>query len=333
MRVTAPSTQSNKLPATASPSVPEATSVGNTALSLRRGLAGTGSVSSSKRALSTRTSTGGVASLLLDELEEEQGGELQETSHKSAAQSEIRKPVRNSLRSDAFPSSLELLSDENGESDEASDSSKSDEEGKSQGGSSNKGVVISTEAEEIDEVESASSLDAYDEDENGNKEPVVISESRDEPHEMEASDPASQFSFQSDELSSELSSEPKSFEQIDNRLDNVLTPSLNVPSRKGNKEVAQGIIAREEAISLGRTPNIEINTLGPKKLTVGQSSTYTLRVRNVGSEVARKLVVTTELPESASDLKANPSVGEASFQTSSVRVSGRICVWEVGELE
>ena len=181
-------------------------------------------------------------------------------------------------------------------------------------------------------------MDAYDEDfsdedENGNKEPVVISESRDEPHEMEASDPASQFSFQSDELSSELSSEPKSFEQIDNRLDNVLTPSLNVPSRKGNKEVAQGIIAREEAISLGRTPNIEINTLGPKKLTVGQSSTYTLRVRNVGSEVARKLVVTTELPESASDLKANPSVGEASFQTSSVRVSGRICVWEVGELE
>ena len=230
------------------------------------------------------------------------------------------------------------MSDENGESDEASDSSKSDEEGKSQGGSSNKGVVISTEAEEIDEVESASSLDAYDEDfsdedENGNKEPVVISESMDEPHEMEASDPASQFSFQSDELSSELSSEPKSFEQIDNRLDNVLTPSLNVPSRKGNKEVAQGIIAREEAISLGRTPNIEINTLGPKKLTVGQSSTYTLRVRNVGSEVARKLVVTTELPESASDLKANPSVGEASFQTSSVRVSGRICVWEVGELE
>ena len=338
MRVTAPSTQSNKLPATASPSVPEATSVGNTALSLRRGLAGAGSVSSSKRALSTRTSTGGVASLLLDELEEEQGGELQETSHKSAAQSEIRKPVRNSLRSDAFPSSLELLSDENGESGEASDSSKSDEEGKSQGGSSNKGVVISTEAEEIDEVESASSLDAYDEDfsdedENGNKEPVVISESMDEPHEMEASDPASQFSFQSDELSSELSSEPKSFEQIDNRLDNVLTPSLNVPSRKGNKEVAQGIIAREEAISLGRTPNIEINTLGPKKLTVGQSSTYTLRVRNVGSEVARKLVVTTELPESASDLKANPSVGEASFQTSSVRVSGRICVWEVGELE
>ena len=230
------------------------------------------------------------------------------------------------------------MSDENGESDEASDSSKSDEEGKSQGGSSNKGVVISTEAEEIDEVESASSLDAYDEDfsdedENGNKEPVVISESMDEPHEMEASDPASQFSFQSDELSSELSSEPKSFEQIDNRLDNVLTPSLNVPSRKGNKEVVQGIIAREEAISLGRTPNIEINTLGPKKLTVGQSSTYTLRVRNVGSEVARKLVVTTELPESASDLKANPSVGEASFQTSSVRVSGRICVWEVGELE
>ena len=122
MRVTAPSTQSNKLPVTASPSVPEATSVGNTALSLRRGLAGAGSVSSSKRALSTRTSTGGVASLLLDELEEEQGGELQETSHKSAAQSEIRKPVRNSLRSDAFPSSLELLSDENGESDEASDS-------------------------------------------------------------------------------------------------------------------------------------------------------------------------------------------------------------------
>ena len=53
----------------------------------------------------------------------------------------------------------------------------------------------------------------------------------------------------------------------------------------------------------------------------------------MGSEVARKLVVTTELPESASDLKANPSVGEASFQTSSVRVSGRICVWEVGELE
>lgn len=338
MRVAAPSTQTSKLPAIANPSVPNTVSAGNTALSLRRGLAGAGSVSSSKRALSTRTSTGGVASLLLDELEEEQGGELQETTSSSNVQSETRKPVRNSLRGDAFPSSLELLSDENGESGEVDGSSKSDEEGKAFGRSNAKGAVISTEDEEIDEVDSASSLDANDEvfsaeEENDDKSPAIISDSDDALHESEPGVLPSQTSFQRDELPTELPSEPKSFEQIDDRLDDVLTPSSNVSSMKEMKEISKGIRAGEDAISLGRTPNIEINTLGPKKLTVGQSSTYTLRVRNVGSETARKLVVTTDLPESASDLKANPSVGEASFQTSSARGADRVCVWEVGALE
>lgn len=338
VRVAAPSTQSSKLPAASNPSVPKAASAGNTALSLRRGLAGAGGVSSSKRALSTRTSTGGVASLLLDELEEEQGGELQETTSNSTVLSETRKPVRNSLRGDDFPSSLELLSDENGESGEVDGSSKSDEEGEALRRSNSKGSVISTEDEEIDEVDSAPSLDANDEvfsaeEENDDKSPAIISDSDDALHESEPDDSPSQTSFQRGELPTALRSEPKLFEQIDDRLDDVLTPSSNVSSTKERKETSKGIRAGEDAISLGRTPNIEINTLGPKKLTVGQSSTYTLRVRNVGSEIARKLVVTTDLPESASDLKANPSVGEASFQSSSARGVDRVCVWEVGELE
>lgn len=338
LRGTVPSTPTSKFPATTTPSVPEA-SVGNTALSLRRGLAGAGNASSAKRAQSSRTSTGGVASLLLDELEEDQENELQETPTTVKAQSETRKPVRNSLRSDAFPSSLELLSDESGESGENVDSSESDVEGKSQGRSGSKVAVISTEDEENDEYESASSLDAYAEDISEDEEiddmsPAIVPDSHDAIEETVADDTPSRLSFQNDKLpnANELRSETKSFDRIDDQLDNVLTPSSNASTGKGNKETSQRMKAREDAISLGRTPNIEINTLGPKKLTVGQASTYTLRVRNVGSESARKLVVTTDLPESASDLKANPSVGEASFQTSSSRGAGRSCVWEVGVL-
>lgn len=84
-----------------------------------------------------------------------------------------------------------------------------------------------------------------------------------------------------------------------------------------------------------RSPIVEIETIGPKNLVVGQESTFKVRARNVGSVAARKLVVTTELPETVAVADVDAKIGEAQIKTRDVGFDGesRRCVWKVGTLD
>ncbi len=84
-----------------------------------------------------------------------------------------------------------------------------------------------------------------------------------------------------------------------------------------------------------RSPIVEIETIGPKNLVVGQESTFKVRARNVGSVAARKLVVTTELPETVAVAAVDAKLGQAQIKTREVGFDGesRRCVWEVGTLD
>lgn len=84
-----------------------------------------------------------------------------------------------------------------------------------------------------------------------------------------------------------------------------------------------------------RSPIVEIETIGPKNLVVGQESTFKVRARNVGSVAARKLVVTTELPETVAVAAVDAKIGQAQIKTREVGFDGesRRCVWEVGTLD
>lgn len=95
--------------------------------------------------------------------------------------------------------------------------------------------------------------------------------------------------------------------------------------------------AKEEAETTvsSRSPIVEIETIGPKNLVVGQESTFKVRARNVGSVAARKLVVTTELPETVAVAGVDAKIGQAQIKTRDVGFDGesRRCVWEVGTLD
>ena len=95
--------------------------------------------------------------------------------------------------------------------------------------------------------------------------------------------------------------------------------------------------AKEEAETTvaSRSPIVEIETLGPKNFVVGQESTFKVRARNVGSVAARKLVVTTDLPETVAVAEVEAKIGDAQIKTRDVGFDGesRRCVWEVGTLD
>ena len=101
----------------------------------------------------------------------------------------------------------------------------------------------------------------------------------------------------------------------------------------GAWRVAEAKDEAETSVS-SRSPIVEIETVGPKNLVVGQESTFKVRARNVGSVAARKLVVTTELPETVVVDGTNAKIGEAQIKTRDVGFDGesRRCVWEVGTL-
>lgn len=298
----------------------------------RRGVAGLAAPMNNGLVSSRTSSSGGVASLLLDELEDE---EPEKTVAKSSDAKE-KKSARRSLRGDAFPSSLTLLKEESegGESTSSENFSSRD--------------VISTEDEnealtnrddrqklssqvkktapaDIDSGRVAVVVDANADDSPSETEQAGLTNERQEEAEAEID---RTFQRQNDAPRVDRVSEI-----LDKRFDSVLpeTDSGSTASlKKAKLFTLEG--SSEAALALGRTPNIEINTLGSRKLTVGQPSVYEIVVRNIGSETARKLAVTTKLPDYATDIRFNPSVGEAEF-VSNTEEGGRASVWKVGTLK
>ncbi len=292
---------------------------------------------SSKSVSSAKSSgTGGVASLLLDELEETPD-EI-ETSDSEISKSAPRRSVRRSLRANPFPSSLELLDDGEDETKDAeTEVSEEDEDSILSTEENDDELLDEDEEEEDDELEGmddsegetplvAVVVEAEPRSKRSVKKSVSRAKSADPEKNVKTRDatPANDIdeeAFLAEGEESENANENVAV--VDSRLEAVL------PSGETD---AKEIPETETSLSHGRAPNIEVDALGPRKLTVGQSSTYTIRVRNVGSEVARKLVVTTDIPERVVNLRAVPSVGDASIQEENERGDAKQCVWRVGVL-
>lgn len=138
--------------------------------------------------------------------------------------------------------------------------------------------------------------------------------------------------------------ESASLEELDDRFGSFFQERSEIqvePARPtaGSDEtsVAAGetwrVAESNDATVSSKSPIVEIETVGPKNLVVGQQSTFKIRARNVGSVAARKLVVTTELPETVVVASTDAKVGEARVKPRGVDGEARRCVWAVGTLD
>lgn len=313
-----------------------------------------------------KSATGGVASLLLDELEDEIGDSGYRSAEPSLNVSNAKssrtepKVVRKSLRANSFPSSLELLSDESED-----DGDKNDELIEDEGPA----TVFSTDSDfdsESDEVESsdeesddekeevlADEVDESDLLEDEASEAVVVQKSKVAPSKPVAKServvkkaaPKKAEPVDAKEVDEFVPSEvePKVAESVepvmpetnvsklDARLDSALTTN-GVARIAANPVSEPATNDQASTLSTGRAPNVEIVSFGPKKLVVGQESQYQIKARNFGSESARKLVVTTEIPESMTNVSTRVDFGVVSVQNVDDRAGVRRCSWLVDEL-
>ncbi len=286
--------------------------------------------------------------MLLDELEEDNLGAPVSRQDKETARNSSK---RRSLRDEDSYASLELLEDD------SDDDSSDDEED-----------VVSTEPEE----EAYEDADvAYDEEESADEsesleEPIPLkrsaSKSRDarrptrevvakrptnvkkarESERVYSVDASETPEGESYEYEGALRADEESLSRLDERFDAYRNTVASTRVSKSESEPEPEPVAIAETIaettpeqgtlSFGRAPNVEISTNGPKRLIVGQEATYRVCVRNVGDEPARKLVVTTELPESAVGVKPSVDEGSAIIESGGTRSSANRCVWNVGTL-
>ena len=114
----------------------------------------------------------------------------------------------------------------------------------------------------------------------------------------------------------EVATEDDSIESLDSRFeayrdggDASVSETIDLA---GSSKSAPTEEVREEV--RGRAPIVAIETIGSKKLVVGQESIYKVVVRNEGAESARKLVVTTILPDSVEVSSVEAEVGSAKIQ-------------------
>ncbi len=289
--------------------------------------------------ITKKSSSGSVVSVLLDELEEDDlkaptlsDAPSRTLANDSSAGRETRRVARRSLRVDSFPSSLELLSSDDGATEE------SEKDG------ATSGPAMTFESDDVlnaNESSAAGAAPALAIEEDAPT-ALVEAEKKSEKTQIVAEESAI------DEIAPSVlnDSEPDAMvkqgvapqtapnaldapiESIDSRLDEVLAPRASATRDAPN--VADS--TPNVSVATTRAPNVLVDTIGPKKLVVGQESTYKIVARNLGTETARKLVVTTDIPESVTNVKARATIGDASFQSNVDRNSSKRCVWNVGDL-
>ena len=266
-----PSSQSSPIAQSTRPTVPRQTTTASAPTSARTSSDSSTAIRSSlaarpssKSVSSAKSSgTGGVASLLLDELEE--SPDDVGTSDVAVSKPTPRRSVRRNLRANAFPSSLELLDDgeeESEDDDEEADLSEDEEDD-----------VLSTEEEDeddelLDEEEEDEELESMDESDDETPMVAVVVEA--EPRvkksvKKRAAAPA--VDNDEDASSSEDEESEDANENVavaESRLEKT-SPTAAAPSSETPES--------ESTLSQGRAPNIVVDALGPRKLpSVGDAS-------------------------------------------------------------
>lgn len=79
-------------------------------------------------------------------------------------------------------------------------------------------------------------------------------------------------------------------------------------------------------------PLLSVETVGPKRISVGKPSTYDLSIRNAGEVAADQTVVTVDLPDWADVLGTEPSAGSIDSIPASAEAPHQLR-WQVGRLE
>jgi uncharacterized repeat protein (TIGR01451 family) len=88
---------------------------------------------------------------------------------------------------------------------------------------------------------------------------------------------------------------------------------------------------RSDVLLARRSPNLSVETIGPRRIAVGKESKYELTMVNSGEVSAEELLVTVDLPSWADVAGSEPSVGTT--QTVSAGVSGRQLQWKLLRLD
>lgn len=264
-------------------------------------------VGAPKSSVSKSAGSAGVASLLLDELEEDFEG--------ASVRQEKEAPVvveRRSVRDSLDASDLELLEDE--EADEEIDGELIEEE---------------KETPRVSKSRKSSAVISTDEEDSAEDDEVI---------EMGldgAADVESALSTLSEPVEAEQpKAEEGALDSLDSRFDAYRDGgSSSQEESKASKSVDEKVEANVLKASSNGAPLIEIETIGPKKLVVGQESVYKVVVRNEGKQTAHKLVVTTDIPESVAASSMDVQVGAANIENSDERTNAKRCVWNVGSLD
>ncbi len=107
----------------------------------------------------------------------------------------------------------------------------------------------------------------------------------------------------------------------------VETPAPRVPVARaaaGPDGTAGGVLIA------GRGPALSVQTLGPRRITVGKESVYEVCIQNSGEEAAEEVVVSIDLPASADVLGTQPSAG--STQSPPSHGEARPLLWHIDHL-
>ena len=105
----------------------------------------------------------------------------------------------------------------------------------------------------------------------------------------------------------------------------------------GNSPRADRLSAGSPAMSnravllTNRAPAITFETTGPRRITIGQESTYSVRIMNMGDVEARKLVVTVRLPVWA-DVRNNTTTTGSAILDAPDETTATVN-WEIDRLE
>ncbi|MDO5581492.1 MAG: hypothetical protein Q4G69_10165 [Planctomycetia bacterium] len=99
--------------------------------------------------------------------------------------------------------------------------------------------------------------------------------------------------------------------------------AVSILNEKKNTMVEEGLLVAFQS------PVINIRTLGPKKIIVGQESLYQICVLNSSSVDAKKLTITTDIPASVEIAGIQPSVGNTSLVPSADGMKPCKSSWQI----
>jgi uncharacterized repeat protein (TIGR01451 family) len=88
---------------------------------------------------------------------------------------------------------------------------------------------------------------------------------------------------------------------------------------------------RGDVLLARRSPNLSVETIGPRRISVGKESKYELTIVNSGEVSVEELLVTVDLPTWAEVAGSEPSVGQT--QTVAAGVAGRQLQWKLLRLD